>query len=692
MFKTRWCARVSTSKVPVFVLLLLLAGIPSAAPDARGTVRADAIPSQSPMNNSIFRTFGAMTDASYANWDFTYTAQAEQHALDKGIRDNRVPLYWSSNQPKAMEKAYFDWTVDDSIVATMANAKLLGMIGNNIDWSAHPCTLPGGCTAPTQSIDGMLTPTRPALAGTDPQWSDWDIYVYKTVSRYGPHANGQGSGYGQNRITTWQVMNEIDNTRGIINGIPGTGNTDAEISARGQTYGQILARTTQIIKLADPTALIISCGLSDYYPGESAPNQTIMLPRTKLFIDSVAATGAYNGVDGFAVHAYWAMATDGGISMKQYLENYQQELVRVTGKSIPLWITEAGSISNSLGQDCGPGCNVSFETETRMVIQNLTQILGNSVTAALYWFNLNTNAPQMGATWYPDSFALAKPCNGSPDWIESARGSALYAFKRTVFDKGYTFISYQSTQDVSFFVFGNGSDYLHILWTKSTATVGFTNLDATTFGHLSIADDLGDAITPGSSPTNATLTLSQEPLFLSSPTQLDLSTLTVSPGPPLTQRSVGYVRANCDAITGWACNASDFTRPLTIGLFDGDRAQGKVIAYLTANQLTGNAAIDTQIAGNCGGFGGRTFSVATPAWLKTTGPHTITAYAVNLDGSPASQLLDAGPNATTFNCVNGLPPPRPTAPLSGPTPPALPISRPGVSPVPGSPEPLPIHR
>ncbi|MHB8647032.1 MAG: hypothetical protein ACYDAR_14680 [Thermomicrobiales bacterium] len=629
-----------------------------------------------PRDTGTLHTFGTTTTTEFP-WDL---AQAAQYVTDKGIHDNRMLFTWQDIQTNSGDKNFFDWSKFDAYLQATPGFSTLGIVGNNIDWTPQPCN----CTAPTRSIDGMLTLSRPALvAGAGAQWSDWDIYVYKTVSRYGPRANGQGSGYGQNRVHTWEAMNEIDSTLHL-------NYTDAQIIDRGQKYGAILTRTQQIILLADPAAAVISCGISDYYPTESVPNETNLLPRTKLFIDTVATTGAYNAVSGFSLHPYWAIAFDGGLSMKRYLDNVSQELLRVTGRPIPLWLTEVGYISSALAQGCGPVCQTSFETEGQVMVQNLTQIAGTSAATSLYWFLSSPFTPS-GGQWDPDSFALSKQCQTTPEWIDSVRGRAFYAFKRDVIDRHYAPVSYQTSGDLVLFVFGNGTNYLHILWSKTAATIRLANVDATTFAQIRTTDYLDNTLDIGAGAAGSRLTLTADPVYLTAPTAIPLANLIVEPGPPLTQQSIGSVNANCDTITGWACNVGDSTRPLTIGVFDGDLPQGKPIAYITANQWTGSHDVDQQIANTCGGYGNRSFGIPTPLWIRSSGPHTLSAYALNLDGSPASKLL-VGANGTTFNCVNSQPPTRPAPTQGGPAPPPLPTVRPGGTPIPIAPLPVPPHR
>ena len=102
--------------------------------------------------------------------------------------------------------------------------------------------------------------------------------------------------------------------------------------------------------------------------------------------------------------------------------------------------------------------------------------------------------------------------------------------------------------------------------------------------------------------------------------------------------------ADCNAFSGWACDANDYSSPLAVHFYsDGQAGSGGT--FLGA--ATANTTREATVGSLCGGNKSHGFSFATPASLKDGKSHTIYAYAINI---PAGSNPLLGNNAKLIQC------------------------------------------
>ena len=70
---------------------------------------------------------------------------------------------------------------------------------------------------------------------------------------------------------------------------------------------------------------------------------------------------------------------------------------------------------------------------------------------------------------------------------------------------------------------------------------------------------------------------------------------------------------NYQTFEGWACDADDYEKALTIRFYNGELNNGGILIGSTIANLTGGPNVST----NCGGYSAHKFSFATPYYFKT---------------------------------------------------------------------------
>ncbi|MFA6376812.1 MAG: hypothetical protein WCX69_05440, partial [Candidatus Paceibacterota bacterium] len=113
--------------------------------------------------------------------------------------------------------------------------------------------------------------------------------------------------------------------------------------------------------------------------------------------------------------------------------------------------------------------------------------------------------------------------------------------------------------------------------------------------------------------------------------------------------------ATCNQFAGWACDQSDYAKPLSIHFYaDGQAGKGGTIV--------GSATADTQreagVASSCGGNANHGFSFTIPASLKNGKSHTIYPYAIGIPNGNSllgNKTITCSPSPTCSNeCTNGV--------------------------------------
>ena len=121
---------------------------------------------------------------------------------------------------------------------------------------------------------------------------------------------------------------------------------------------------------------------------------------------------------------------------------------------------------------------------------------------------------------------------------------------------------------------------------------------------------------------------------------------TVSQPVPVNSLPIGrHDSADCNYITGWACDPDNYNTPLNVKFYEGAVGSGILIGSVTANQAR------TDIASSCGSNPNHGFSFATPASLRTNTNKNIYVYAVDTNIG-TSQIIENSPK--TVMCSSAL--------------------------------------
>ncbi len=96
--------------------------------------------------------------------------------------------------------------------------------------------------------------------------------------------------------------------------------------------------------------------------------------------------------------------------------------------------------------------------------------------------------------------------------------------------------------------------------------------------------------------------------------------------------------ADCNTISGWACDADSYATPMPVNLLDGQNYIGQ---YTAGDRIP-------SLALACGGNSYHAFNIATPNSLKDNTTHYLNVVAVN-QGGGVSQLLPGSPKS--INCM-----------------------------------------
>jgi len=108
-----------------------------------------------------------------------------------------------------------------------------------------------------------------------------------------------------------------------------------------------------------------------------------------------------------------------------------------------------------------------------------------------------------------------------------------------------------------------------------------------------------------------------------------------------------FDNATCSLFQGWTCDENHYDQALRVDFYyDGPPGSGKFLGSTTANIQREQA-----VANKCGGGANHGFSSTTPAIIKDGYPHSIYAYAINvqvgnnplLHGSPKTITCSTSP-------------------------------------------------
>ncbi|MDP1689112.1 MAG: FG-GAP-like repeat-containing protein [bacterium] len=105
--------------------------------------------------------------------------------------------------------------------------------------------------------------------------------------------------------------------------------------------------------------------------------------------------------------------------------------------------------------------------------------------------------------------------------------------------------------------------------------------------------------------------------------------------------------ANCTNIAGWTCDQTDFTKSLSVKIYDGLFTSGKAPVATGIANITREAGVGTTCGGGTPVHG---FSIITPASLKNNIAHNLYAYSIDINsGIQATNALGGSPKS--INCA-----------------------------------------
>lgn len=450
----------------------------------------------------------------------SYYGDVAQYVTAHGVGDVRYTFSWNYIQPNPHAKTFFNWgETDTNIAALPATDNILGVLGPfAISWDhGVPCGNGALCTGVTDDLGTLLgnydevDPADPSIA-----FNAWDMYVFRTVSRYGSRGNGLGPGYGQNRAHVWEVLSEIDDS---VFADKGVDFSPSRLARQGHDYGAVLKRTASIIHLADPNAAIISQGMGDFDPNRLLLERTELLPRSRTFLRALAATGALDVVDGFGIHPYGAVAFHDGIQLTQYLDSVGRYVAQLAGRTIPLWVTEVGFTSDALapGNLCVPICEAHADSaqrasETRVMFEALVELMASPYVQAIYWFQASTFYTGYAGVGFSSevAYGLMTRHGDDPALVQSDRGQVFFDFLDKVFNQDYRVTQFTATDGDYLFSFKNQSSYLTVLWSPGIYALNTNKIAPGDFAGLTFMQYRSFPITPGHAP----ILLGDQPIYI----------------------------------------------------------------------------------------------------------------------------------------------------------------------------------
>lgn len=235
--------------------------------------------------------FGVATSADLAREDF-----AKMGRLGLTLR---VPLYWFEVEP---QPGVYDFTGFDRTVgeAARAGVRLLPFITGSPAWMAGDASVP---------------PLGPARAAA------WDALLRELVARYGPHGGYWAGRWSKQPIRRWQIWNE-PNFRIFWHPRPSP-----------RAYVDLLRRSAQTIRAADPGAKVVAAGL--------APVEGGLFPW-EFLRRMYRVPGVRRAFDLMAIHPY---STSLG-ALEYELRAMRRAMARAGDGAKPLLVTELGVASD----------------------------------------------------------------------------------------------------------------------------------------------------------------------------------------------------------------------------------------------------------------------------------------------------------------------------------------------------------
>ena len=277
---------------------------------------------------------------SLARFLLELTRALEENAVltaETGFSSNRDVVgafVWNVIEPT---KGEYDWSITDATLeaAGKADVTLSAVIQPFASWdqTVDPEVYKDTCQAIDFGyFDFMASPV-----------SDWDSYenfLTATVERYdGDGVNDMPSL--KTRVASWEIGNEYDGSCGGYFENP-------------EGYAELLRRSYQVIKQADPQALVLNAGALEIVGFGNGPNET------RAFWQDFFDAGADAYLDAFNLH-YNRERNGADDSPDAWIEHlvFFNDLMDGSDGRKPMWVTEFGTYSGTPNSSSPPGQPVS---------------------------------------------------------------------------------------------------------------------------------------------------------------------------------------------------------------------------------------------------------------------------------------------------------------------------------------------
>ncbi len=332
-----------TSRVALAASLAVSAALLASAPAGLGGT-ASATTTRAPMH--VGMAFGErLTGLSSSQ-----LASALNDAQALGITWVRSDLDWAATQPTSPSS--FNWTNFDRVVAAATSRKM--SVLPIIDWTPTWARVPG---CPNSHC-----------APADP--NQYAAFAAAAVRHYAPLG-----------IHTWELWNE-PNMAGSW--LP---------AANAQAYAAMVKLAVAAMRAADPTAYIVSGGLS---PAATTPYGNI---AQRDFLTAFCQYGGAAAVDAIGYHPYsfpvppgyaadwnaWWQMNNTTVSFRSILASYGQG-------SKQIWVTEYGAPTNGPGAAATPtnyfvsgADHVTEQLQAQMATQSMQLASTQSWVGAFFW-------------------------------------------------------------------------------------------------------------------------------------------------------------------------------------------------------------------------------------------------------------------------------------------------------------------
>ncbi len=314
---------------------VLLLAIPTTHTD---TLAAPAASQAVPNPQSPFGIDGVMR---WPDWG-TFSQPADL-MLQTGGSWVREDFAWGLIEP---HPGQFSWTATDRIAGALADRKInvLGILAYGASWATST-------TADDSSAISFYPP-------------DLDKY-YSFVKTLVTHYKGS--------IHYWEVWNEPDN--GLF----------WKPAPNAQQYAALLKTAYRAVKDADPTAKVLSGGVS----GNAIP-----------YLEAMVAAGAGDSFDILALHPY-AVPLDPAQGLIQSrpdvhklldveMNKYRAFLER-HNLDRPIWITEIGWPANSWG--------LNDNEQANYLAQSFALLLSSGIPERIFWYSFKDQSPNAADSW-----------------------------------------------------------------------------------------------------------------------------------------------------------------------------------------------------------------------------------------------------------------------------------------------------